>query len=84
MAIDNGTILHVAENVSETVDGVELALPAGEYRAVAVGLANGHAATDEVERYLLLPVGRERVHPITADGLEQLAGHDDVEVTVTD
>lgn len=85
MAIDNGVMLHVAENLTETVDDVELTLPAGDYRAVAVGPVDpAAAAADEVDRYLLLPVGRERMHPISAEGLEQLAEHDQVEVTSTD
>ncbi len=84
MAIDNGAKLHVAENVTETIDGIQMALPAGDYRALAVGPIEADAATDEVERYLLLPVGRERAHPISAEGLEQLAAHDDVEVTAAD
>ncbi len=84
MTIDNGTMLHVAANVSETIDGIEMALPAGDYRALAVGPVEADAANDEVERFLLLPVGRERVHPISAEGLAQLAEHDGVEVTATD
>ena len=84
MAIDNGSMLHVAENLTETVDDVELTLPAGDYRALAVGPVEGEAAGDEIERYVLLPVGRERMHPISAEGLEQLAEHDRVEVTGTD
>jgi hypothetical protein len=84
MAIDNGAKLHVAANVSETIDGIDMELPAGDYRALAVGPVDGEAADDEVERFLLLPVGRERVHPISAEGLAQLAEHDGVEVTETD
>jgi len=84
MAIDNGSMLHVAENLTETFDDVELTLPAGDYRAVAVGPVESEAANDEVERFLLLPVGRERMHPISAEGLEQLAEHDGVAVTGTD
>ena len=83
MAIDNGAKLHVAANVSETIDGIEMELPAGDYRALAVGPVEGDPANEEVERFLLLPVGRERAHPISADGLAQLAEHDRVEVTGT-
>ena len=84
MAIDNGSMLHVAENLTETFDDVELTLPTGDYRALAVGPVEGEAWGDGALRYLLLPVGRERVHPISAEGLEQLAEHDRVEVTGTD
>jgi hypothetical protein len=84
MAIDNGSMLHVAENLTETFDDVELTLPAGDYRALAVGPVEAEASGDAVERYLLLPVGRERLHPISAEGLEQLAEHERVEVTGTD
>jgi hypothetical protein len=83
MAIDNGAKLHVAANVNETIDGIAMDLPAGDYRALAVGPVEAGAAEDEVDRFLLLPVGRERAHPISAEGLEQLAEHDDVEVTGT-
>lgn len=83
MAIDNGAMLHVAANVNETIDGIEMALPAGDYRALAVGPVDGEAVVEEVERFLLLPVGRERVHPISAEGLAQLAEHDRVEVMET-
>ena len=83
MTIDNGTKLHVAANVSETIDGIDLELPAGDYRALAVGPVGGEEAGDEVERFLLLPVGRERAHPISAEGLAQLAAHERVEVTET-
>jgi hypothetical protein len=84
MAVDNGSTLHVAENVSEEIDGVSMDLPAGDYRALAVGPIEGDLAGDGSDRFLLLPVGRERVHPISAEGLEQLAEHDGVEVTGTD
>ena len=84
MTIDNGSMLHIAETLTEKLDGVEMALPAGDYRALAVGSIDAGTASDEVDRYLLLPVGRERVHPISADGLEQLATHAGVEVTGTD
>jgi hypothetical protein len=84
MTIDNGSMLHVAENVTETFDDIEMTLPAGDYRAVAVGPVENAASGDEVERFVLLPVGRERAHPISAEGLEQLAGHDGADVTGTD
>jgi hypothetical protein len=84
MAIDNGSMLHVTENLAETVDDVELTLPAGDYRALAVAPVEGEASGDAAERYLLLPVGRERMHPISAEGLEQLAEHDRVEVIGTE
>ena len=80
MAIDNGVMLHVSENLSEEIDGVEMTLPAADYRAVATGLAESDAE-DDVGQYLLLPIGRERVHPISADGLAQLAELDQVEVS---
>jgi len=83
MAIDNGSMLHVAENLTETFDDVEMALPAGAYRALAVGPVENDASGDEIERYLLLPVGREQLHPISAEGLEQLVEHEQVEVTGT-
>ncbi len=80
MTIDNGVTLHVSENLSEEIDGVEMTLPAADYRAVATGLAESDAE-DDVGQYLLLPIGRERVHPISADGLVQLAELDQVEVS---
>jgi len=80
MTIDNGVVLHVSENLSEDIDGVEMALPAADYRAVATGLSESEGG-DDVEQYLLLPIGCERVHRISADGLAQLAGHDRVEVS---
>lgn len=80
MAIDNGVVLHVSENLSEEIDGVEMTLPAADYRAVATGLGDS-GAEDDVGQYLLLPIGRERVHPISADGLAQLADLDQVEVS---
>lgn len=83
MAIDNGAMLHVPENLTETFDDVEMTLPAGDYRALAVGPVESETSADEIERFLLLPVGRERLHPISAVGLEQLAEHDRVEVTGT-
>ena len=80
MTTDNGLVLHVSENLSEEIDGVEITLPAADYRAVATGLMASEGE-DDVAQYLLLPIGRERVHPISADGLAQLAGHGQVEVT---
>lgn len=80
MAIDNGVVLHVSENLSEEIDGVEMMLPAADYRAVASGLVE-RDGDDDVGQYLLLPIGRERVHPISANGLAQLTGHDRVEVS---
>lgn len=80
MAIDSGVVLHVSENLSEEIDGAEMTLPAADYRAVATGLAESDAEND-VGSYLLLPIGHERVHQISADGLAQLTGHDRVEVS---
>ena len=80
MTTDNGLVLHVSENLNEEIDGVEITLPAADYRAVATGLVASEGE-DDVAQYLLLPIGRERVHPISADGLTQLSGHDQVEVT---
>lgn len=81
MTIDNGLVLHIGEDLSEEIDGLKMTLPAADYRAVATGLVANDAAIDDVERYLLLPIGRERAHPISAEGLAQLAEHDAVEVT---
>lgn len=50
MAIDNGSMLHLAANLNQTVDDVELTLPAGDYRALALGPVDSVAASDEALR----------------------------------
>ncbi|HRY24417.1 MAG: hypothetical protein H6852_18960 [Geminicoccaceae bacterium] len=89
MTIDSGTVLEIGENLVEEIDGFEMAFPAGAYRALPVPSAaldsdQGGATNADADRYLLLPVGRERVHPISAEGLGQLVELDSVTVARAD